>query len=900
MTRPRRKLRRWLLGIGCSIVALLLIAGVALTVVARSPLPRYDGALELEGLDGEVIIVRDGLGIPHIYASSDRDLMFAQGFTAAQDRFFQMDVRRHLTAGRLSELVGEGGKESDIAVRTMGWRRVAEQDWELLSEETRGLYEAYAAGVNAHIQDKDPWQIANEYTVLGLSLPIGEIEPWTPLDSVSWWKAMSDGLSGFHKSDAWSMSALQKLGDPGVVERMFPVADDAASRPIVQDDGVSNIRPSSEYPIADPIPLVEPEATQVDCPPEVAAEVAEPESPSSAPVEPSSSPTTSLTNVVQIAQDALEKVEQLTISLGKGRGIGSNSFVVGGQHTASGKPILADDPHLGIDHPSVWSQVGLHCTGDGAGCSFDVAGFSFAGLPGVVIGRNPDLAWAFTALVGDASDLVVERNVGENAYLRDGKCFAYTTRTETIEVAGGEPVELEIKESVHGPVVSNLFAPDADFARMPGLPEDFSVALQWVALMPSRTSEAVLDLNRAKDAAGVAAAAAKFADPAQNVLFATTAGDIGYQAPGYFPIRPIKAEADQSYGLHTAEELGADGRWPRPGWDSSYDWQGFYATEDMPAVLNPPDGIIVPANQPVTAKGSGPFLNGVHMHGYRPQEIYEELVRLTEAGPITEDQAWQVMLLDQYPGADVLGAAFTGVELSDPRQQEMQQLLRSWLDKGAHMDVKEPGATIMAALGTHLTKHALVDEFGENAWGGSDTFTVLLQEPQNTLWDDTTTPEVEDADAILRRAWASTDADLTGQLGQDPETWTWGRVHVETPTHQILGAEGLPGLIRSHFNRDSRPVGGTGEAPNASWFNATVGEDGRVDYEVISGASMRMTVDMSDLNRAHWVMSSGTSGHPLSQHYDDQFATWAEGGKYPWPFARDQIQAKHTLTLRPA
>ena len=881
-----RKIKRWLIGIGCGLVVLLLVATVALTVVARAPLPKYDGEMRLAGLSGEVSIHRDELGIPHIYASTDRDLMFAQGLVHAQDRFFQMDLRRHITAGRLSELVGEGGKEPDIAVRTMGFRQAAERDWELLSDEARGLYEAYAAGVNAHIRGKAPWQIANEYTVLGLSVPFGGIEPWTPVDSLAWLKAMSNSLSAGHAYDAANMAMLEQLGSPGAVEELSPVADEAASRPIVLDDGVSNLRPRGDYPVADPIPLPEVASTQVDCPPEVAAEVTSGDTPNS------------LTNALQAAEATVRKVAG---SLGEGRGIGSNSFVIGGQHTASGKPILGNDPHLNIDHPSVWSQVGLHCTGEGAGCTFDVEGFSFAGMPGVLIGRNPDLAWAFTNLGGDVSDLVVERNVGENAYLRDGKCLAYTTRTETIRVAGGEPVELTVKESVHGPVVSDLFTSDKNFAQFPGLPEDFSVALQWVALMPSRTAEAIFDLNRASDAAQVAAAAAKFSDPAQNILFATTAGDIGYQAPGLHPIRPIKAEADQKYGLHGADALGADGRWPRPGWDSSYDWQGFYAPEDMPAVLNPPDGIIVPANQPVTPKDSGPFLNALHLHGHRSQAMYDELVRMAEAGPISEDQAWQVMLLDTFPGAETLGKAFTRVELSDPRHRELQQVLQRWLDAGAHMAVKEPGAAIMASLYAHLGDQVLGDDLGEAAFTFPPTLEWLVNNPGHRLWDDRSTPEVEDADAILRRAWAAADADLTAQLGTDHTTWAWGRIHVETPTHQVLGGEGSPGLVRWYFNRGSRAVGGTGDAPNASWFSTQV-QDGRVDYEVISGASMRMTVDLADLDQAHWSISSGVSGHPLSKHYDDQFATWAEGGKYPWSFTREAIEAttKHRLVLRPA
>jgi len=523
----------------CGFVVLALVAGVALTVILRAPLPQYDGTITLAGPTDEVAVSRDGQGVPHIYASSDHDLFFAQGYVQAQDRFFQMDVRRHLTAGRLSELVGEAGKESDISIRTMGWRRVAEQEWELLSDEARGFYEAYAEGVNAYLKGKAPWQVANEYAVMGLNLPIGDIEPWSGVDSLSWIKAMSQGLSGAHESEAWRMTMLSKLGSPAAVEELIPPVDESARRPILLDDGSGNLRPRSEYPVASPLPMPEQDAEAVDCPgpadgsaPDEAAPASGPDAEEGAVA---TTPTAGMSGASGVLQEAQRALDAVPAVLGQGPDIGSNSFVVSGSRTASGKPIIGNDPHLDIDYPSVWSQVGLHCTALDEDCTFDVEGFSFAGLPGVVIGRNPQLAWAFTNLSGDSSDLVVEQNAGEGAYRRDGACLAYKTRTETFKVAGGEPFEMEVRESVHGPVVSGLFAPDEDLGQLPGATGDFSVALQWTALMPSRTAEAWFALNRATDATEVAAVAALFADPAQNILFATADGDIGYQAPGRHP-----------------------------------------------------------------------------------------------------------------------------------------------------------------------------------------------------------------------------------------------------------------------------------------------------------------------------------------------------------------------------
>ena len=905
--RRRHRIRKWLIAAVCGFVVLALVAGVALTVILRAPLPQYDGTITLAGPTDEVAVRRDGQGVPHIYASADRDLFFAQGYVQAQDRFFQMDVRRHLTAGRLSELVGEAGKESDVSIRTMGWRRVAEQEWELLSDEARGFYEAYAEGVNAYLKGKAPWQVANEYAVMGLNLPIGDIEPWSGVDSLSWIKAMSQGLSGAHESEAWRMKMLSKLGSPAAVEELIPPVDESARRPILLDDGSGNLRPRSEYPVASPLPMPEQDAEAVDCPgpadgsaPDEAAPASGPDAEEGAVA---TTPTAGMSGASGVLQEAQRALDAVPAVLGQGPNIGSNSFVVAGSHTASGKPIIGNDPHLDIDYPSVWSQVGLHCTELDDDCTFDVEGFSFTGLPGVVIGRNPQLAWAFTNLSGDSSDLVVEQNAGEGAYRRDGACLAYKTRTETFKVAGGEPFEVEVRESVHGPIVSGLFAPDEDLGQLPGATGDFSVALQWTALMPSRTAEAWFALNRATDAAGVAAAATLFADPAQNILFATADGDIGYQAPGRYPIRPIKAAADQQPAMaHGPDNLGADGRWPRPGWDSSYDWQGFYAPQDMPAALNPPDGIITPANQPVTPQDRGPYLGlGGYARGYRSQQMYDYLADAAAQGPLTLEQASQVMLLDHSPQADELAPALTDVELSSPRLGQLQKVLAAWYADGAHMAADSQGAAIMAAVYAHLAHAALSDELGDEYPTDPRLLGKLVADSDNPLWDDTTTPEVEDAPVIMQRAWAEADADLTAQMGEDRGAWTWGGIHVKKPTHQLLGGEGLPGIVRKYFNASPQPVGGAGDIPNATWFDPVV-KDGRVDYQVISGASMRMSVDMADVDNARWVISSGSSGHPWSPHVNDQFEDWAEGRMRPWPFRRESVEAaaSHTLRLRPA
>ena len=894
----KRTLRRVLFTVLGLVVGLALAATTIVVVVLNGPLPKHSGEVTLRGPRSEIRVLRDDQAVPHIYAATDHDLFFAQGYVHAQERFFQMDLSRHLASGRLAELVGESGKEPDITMRTMGLRRVAEQEWDLLSAEVRGFYEAYAEGVNAYIAGKQPWQLANEYAVLGLSLPVADIGPWTGVDSLVSLKQLNSGLSNTHTSEILRMGYLQKLGSPSAVEELFPRFEEEKRRPIIgQETTGSNLRPRAEYPVAEPLPLATQETNPEDCPEPDQLLSQSPGTDGEAP----SLSSGDATGALQSVQQAMEAVPHL---LGDGPGIGSNSFVISGQHTASGKPIIGNDPHLQIAYPSLWFQVGLHCEQLNGECTFDVSGFSMAGIPGVVIGRNADLAWGLTNLGGDVSDLVVEKNVGENSYQRDGKCLAYETRTETIRVAGGEDVEIKVRTSVHGPVVSGLLAPDEEFRPVPGASENLSVALQWTALMPGRTGESFIALSRATNAAEVSAAAALMEAPAENILFATASGDIGYQAPGKHPVRPVKAPADGRAGVaHEADNLGADGRWPRPGWDSSYDWQGFYAPSDMPAVLNPADGIIVPANQPVTPEASGPYLGiAFYVAGYRSQQMYDAIAQLTAQGPVTLEEASKIMLLDGSPQAQELAPALTAVELNDERHKELQSELARWHERGGHYAVDESGAMIMASLYSHLGKEALADDLGENGYDlGPQLMGKLIAEPQNPLWDDKNTPEVEDAAQIMRRAYAETDAELIARLGRDHTTWRWGDLHVQTPRHQILGGEGLPWFVRDHFSRKPRAIGGGPEIPNATAYDTRVKDNGQVDYEVLGGPSMRMAVDMSDVDQARWVISSGSSGHPWSSHVADQFEAWAEGDFFDWPFSREAVAGatRDTMILRP-
>ncbi|UNX55454.1 penicillin acylase family protein [Georgenia sp. TF02-10] len=889
-----------------AVLVLVLVAATALVgVLVRRPLPEHGGTVSLEGLDAEVEVLRDERGVAQIYASTDADLMRAQGYVHAQDRFFEMDYRRHATAGRLSELVGqnEAAMGADLVVRTLGWRRVAEQEWEMLGEEARDLYSAYADGVNAYLRSREASELGLEYTVLGLTTTLAPVEPWDPVDSLAWLKAMAWDLRSNFEDELGRAAALRPVGgDLARVQQLYPGYSADVTTPILPDGTDPARRPPVDAPAAS-APGQSAETTVAAHPTGETAASGNPTRDDQAPSTTDDPVPPAATAALARSAKALDAVPQL---LGTGDGIGSNSFVVSGDHTLSGAPLLANDPHLNLQTPNLWYQVGLHCVELSADCTFDVAGVSFAGLPGVVIGHNADLAWGLTNLGADVTDLTLERLYEDGTYLRDGARLPLEERRETIEVNGGSPRVITVATTAHGPIISEVLTDSAVAGTVPvpeGAPpagfSGYGVALQWTALLPGRTGEAIFAINRARDAADIAAAAALFEVPSQNIVFATTDGDIGYQAPGKVPVRAQVPDA----------VVPADGSWPRPGWDSRFDWQGFVDPADMPAAVNPPEGFIVAANQPVAPPGSGPFLTTDWDAGYRAQRI-----RTLIEEQIAEDRPFDVagmnaiMLDDVSPFGPALVPALLSVDVDSDFVAEAVDQLRTWSAEGFPTATGSAGAAYFNAVWANLLALTFADDLptSQTPDGGGRWLRVvtdLLEEPENPWWDDRTTVNVvEGRDEILRQAMVTARQQLTNTLGKDPAGWQWGQLHQFRAEHLVLGGEGVPGPVRRLVNPAPLPVPGGSSVVNATGYDAAARDAGdRVSFTVTSGPSVRLVADLADLDASTWVLSSGTSGHPGSRHYTDQIRSWAEGETYPWPFTREAVEEAEvdTLTLRP-
>ncbi len=865
------------LGVRIGRIAFLVVAALVVIAVAAAffvtwtiqrSFPQTSGTVQLEGLAADVTVQRDASGVPTITADSSEDLFFAQGFVHAQDRFFEMDFRRHVTAGRVAELFGESQAGTDAFLRTLGWRTTAEAEVEAMDEQTRGYYEAYAAGVNAYLGSRSGAELSLEYAVLGLQNPDYEPEPWEPADSVAWLKAM-----------AWDL----RTNVEDETERAL-LAADLADGDDPEDTRALLAKLYPAYPF-DRNPVIVPQISTVD-PIDTTADTAAFTLPA-----PDGEVQQAVTTIEW--QETANVIEAASVLVGDaGEGIGSNSWVVSGELTASGMPLLANDPHLGASLPSVWYQVQLRCSTVGEDCPFDVGGFSFSGLPGIVIGHNQRVAWGFTNLTTDVTDLYVERIEGD-AYWRDGALVPLEERTETIAVAGGDDIELTIRSTVHGPIISGLtddftaIADDPSAAlraegTAPTAPgsdaAEYAVSLRWTALDPGTTATAIFALSTAQDFDDFRAAAALFDVPAQNLIYADVDGNIGYQTPGRLPVRGA-----------------GDGWMPQPGWDSSYDWTGYIPFEELPVAYNPASGYIVTANNAIVTDDYDYFLSRDWDQGYRAARIAHLIERRAAAGPLTAQDMRDIQMDGEMWIGKQLVSAMSDVDVEGAGPQQAVELLRTW-------DAQNDKGSAAAAYANVLWSNLVQNLFAERdvplpTDGQGRLFTVvadLLEDPSDPLWRNDRI-EVDGMAPMLARSAEEAYDELAALQGTDVTRWNWGALHAITLRSDTFGSSGIA-PIEALFNRGPYPVGGGASVVDATGW--TIG----ASYATTTVPSMRMVVDLDDFDASTWIHLTGASGHAYHEHYVDQTEDWSSGVQRPWAFTPKAVDAaaRDTLVLTPA
>lgn len=868
-TAPRRSVGRTvgitLFSILAGIVVLALIAVGFVAFTAQRSFPQLSGEASVPGLEAEVTVQRDVLGIPTITADSSHDLFFAQGYVQAQDRFWEMDFRRHVTSGRLSELFGESQLSTDKFLRTLGWHATAEQEVEALSATERAYYDAYADGVNAYLAENQGADASFEYAILGLQNPDYQIEPWTPADSVAWLKAM-----------AWDLrSNIENETERAVLASNFTEA---------QIDGLYPGYPFDRNPVIVPkISTVPAVGTAPDLAAEDDTDGDAGETGGDASGDADAAPAAAAIEWTEAAT-VLDAVSDLVGDAGEG--IGSNSWVVSGSVTDTGMPLLANDPHLGASLPSVWHQIQLKCSTVTEECPFDVAGFGFSGLPGVVIGHNERIAWGFTNLTTDVTDLYLEKIDGDS-YWYDGALVPLETHTETFKVAGGEDIDLEVRSTANGPIVSGLTDDFTAIAENPytgtagtvAAPVDapdgeYAVSLRWTALQPGTTASAIFALNTAKDFDDFRGAAALFDVPAQNLIYADVDGNIGYQTPGKLPIRGA-----------------GDGSMPQPGWDSTYAWQGYIPFEELPVSYNPTEGYIVTANNAIVAADYTYSLTTDWDYGWRAARIDELIQRAIAKGPVTAADL-NAIQADNYSFIGMrLTAAYADITTGDDDTDAALDLLQEW---DAQNGADSSAAAYANVLWDTLVENVFVDG-RENAAplsGQGRLFLVV-----DALLDDDASPwwtneelGVSGMTDMLKRSAIDAYERLVDEQGDNPTRWNWGALHALPLTNGSFGESGIA-PIEWLFNRGPYPVGG-----GSSVVNAT-GWDLGSSFATVTVPSMRMIVDLSDFDASRWNQLTGESGHAFHTNYTDQVESWQRAELTPWPFSSKAVDAATTDTL---
>lgn len=786
--------RRFIGWIALLVLVVVVLGGSGGYLWLRRSLPQTSGDIRVRGISGPVTIVRDRDGVAHITGTTDADAVFGLGFVHAQERLWQMEVQRRIGHARLSEIFGATTLQTDKFLRTLGVARAARSALERLDSETLAWLEAYTAGVNAFLATNPV--LPPEFLILGV-----QPEPWQPIDSLVWAKMMAWDLGGNWSNELMRATLIAKIGPEDAPFLMPPYTADGPL--IMSAAGVVSPATAADTPHT---PL-KPETTR---------------------------------RMLDLAQE-LQFLNRIGDQLA-----GSNNWVIGGSRTASGKPLLVNDPHLANRIPSIWYLAHIQ------GSTINVIGATFPGLPVVVIGHNGRIAWGVTNTGPDVQDLYIERIDARNHAEYNGRREPVTLISEVITVKDAEPVTLTVRITRHGPVISDVL-------------EDIDepLAFRWTALDPEDTTlRAFINLNRARNWQEFVAALRDYKAPMQNFVYADVEGNIGFYAPGLVPIR-----------------RNGDGSVPVPGWTDEYEWIGYVPFAELPHIYNPPQDYIVTANNQVVGDDY-PYLLGTSWAApYRARRIIE-LIEQKSALTVADMRAMLGDVVSLH--ARELLPILREVTPNEPREAAALELLRSW---DGTMAGDSAAAAVFQGYYHALLEAVFADELGEFF---SETYRhrrdfaamalrrVLLEGGQEWCDNVKTIATTEDCATILATAFSKGLAAMaTAQGEEDPSRWRWDRVHQAVFPHNPFSQVGA---LRGIFERRT-PTGGDSFTVNVAPMRLNEG------YLQYNAPSYRQIIDFANLEESRFIQTTGQSGNVLSNRYSDYLALWQQTGDIPMRFS---------------
>ncbi|MFQ6070130.1 MAG: penicillin acylase family protein [Candidatus Aminicenantales bacterium] len=733
----------------------------------------------LPGLEKEVEVVWDSRCVPHIFAANDHDLYFAQGYITARDRLWQMEFQTLALAGRLSEILGSSTLEYDRYMRRIGMVYAAENAVKGLTSDPESLavIQAYTDGVNAYIKKLKRKKLPLEYKLLDY-----RPEPWTFLKSALLVKYMAWNLTGF-SSDYPMTLLLQKIGEKSMDE-LFPYHPPFLE-PIIPREVKWNFRPQ---------PLPKPEVELIP------------------PLKIS-------------ATRALSKA-------GLRPGIGSNNWAVSAELTASGYPLLCNDPHLDLNLPSLWYEVQLVAPG------VNVYGVSLPGAPTVIIGFNQDIAWGVTNAGSDVLDwyLIKFRDSSPKEYLYHGQWRKTGIRKEEIKVRGGKTVVETVYYTHHGPVV--YVEGEKKFnERVP-----YNAAMRWTGHDPSNEIASFYRLNRAESYEDYIEAIRTFDCPAQNFIYADRSGNIALWHMGKLPLR-----------------WKGQGRYVLDGSLPEAEWQGWIPRENLPHVKNPKRGFVSSANQMPVDSSYPYYLGWDYVSFERGVRVNELLSRMKNITP--EDMIRMQLDVVDLRARKVVSSFLKYLKEAELTAEEegLVRELESW-----NFEYKPEliAPTIFEQFWREIYRKIWEDEFEESIFnligpGGDVTLRLILTQPESPYFDDKKTEAKERLADIVQEAFKTAAEKLVEKYGRMSGAWAWGK----TRRTDIVHLAKIPAL---------------------SWRNLATGGSSRTINAISKsfGPSWRMVVALGPEVRAWGIYPGGESGNPGSKYYDNFIEDWAKGKVY--------------------
>lgn len=811
---------RWKHWIGWIIFIMILALGLSLVIghlILKRSLPQVEGEIRAEGLYTFAEVIRDLNGVPHIIAQNDHDALFLQGYVHAQDRLWQMDILRRTACGELSEIFGTRTLDADILMRTIGLSHIAQKIADSLDQPTRQKIQWYCDGINAFLYSHVD-NLPDEFVLLGYTPRHWEvIHPIAISRLVAWMLNMGWYVDGVYGTIIDSVG-FQKARE------LFPETE--PSSPVIVPEwkpGLSFRRMIADTFAIYPRRFIEPKDTLM--------------------------PDTQ--NILGILQ-RFNYWSLLFPDAAPPGFCGSNNWVITGRRTANGKPILANDPHLSILLPSLWYENHL------SGGNYHVTGFSIPGTPFVVIGNNVSIAWGFTNAMADESDLYRE-TVKDEQYLFNGFWRPLRKRIEIIRIRDRADTQITVYSTHRGAILGSVYPNH--------LAENKTLSLRWMGMEFSNEFKAFDLLNRAANWNDFRKAVSYYGLPAQNAVYADTAGNIGYQFMGKIPIR-------REGRYYTILE----------GYSGMYDWRGYADFDDLPYRFNPLEGYIATANNPVISTRTGVYVSAYWEPDSRIRRIREELEK-TESFGIEETRKLQQDVLSPF-AKDVLPYLLKACEKDtlifpmpmEPDSlnfyQEAYLIMKIW---DGRMNGESQGAIIYNFFFREWIRNTFYDEMGDSLF---KAFTYLnlvphraifriLEYPRSSWWDDRRTRErMETRDDIIRRSFTAAIDSAYARYRFSPAGWFWKEAHGLKFEHPL----GSVYPLNYYFNQGQYPVEGNGTTIFKTEFAL-----GSQDFRTTVSASFRRIVDLSDIRTSYSILPSGQSGQPMSRWYFDQYQQWAKG-----------------------